>query len=144
MACALKWMTVKSIRLEINEWERKGASVWKLVPVICSRTGCAGAGDTGDKEVVALTDLTVRVPALLAEIQNNMLEKAKKFRADNTHRTDDYEEFKQIIEEKRGFVISGWCGHADCEAAVKEETKATIRNIPSFRKNTRPLPVLRQ
>jgi prolyl-tRNA synthetase len=124
---------------KFNEWEMK----W--VPLrleVGPRDLAAGQAvlarrDTGDKEVVALTDLTVRVPALLAEIQNNMLEKAKKFRADNTHRTDDYEEFKQIIEEKRGFVISGWCGHADCEAAVKEETKATIRNIPfSLEKET--------
>ena len=42
----------------------------------------------------------------------------------------DFEEFKSIMETRRGFVKSGWCGDAGCEARVKEETKATIRCIP--------------
>ncbi len=66
-----------------------------------------------------------------------MYEKAKKSRDDNTHRTDDYAEFKQIIEEKRGFILSRWCGDSACELAVKEETKATIRCIP-FNMETTP------
>ncbi|HZK25476.1 MAG TPA: proline--tRNA ligase [Oscillospiraceae bacterium] len=125
---------------KFNEWEMKGVP---LRLEVGPRDLAAGQAvlvrrDTGVKETLALADLTVRVPALLAEIQANMLEKAKKFRAENTHRTDDYAEFKQIIEEKRGFIISSWCGHSDCEAAVKEETKATIRNIPFYLQNETP------
>jgi prolyl-tRNA synthetase len=44
--------------------------------------------------------------------------------------TDSYAEFKEIMEGRPGFVISPWCESKDCEAAIKNETQATIRNIP--------------
>lgn len=53
---------------------------------------------------------------MLEEIQANMLEKARRFREENTAYTDDYPEFKKIIEEKRGFIVSRWCGGSDCGA----------------------------
>ena len=98
--------------------------------------------DTGEKETVSLETLNGRIPELLGQIQANMFEKAKKFREENTHRTDDYEEFKKIIEEKRGFVLSRWCGDSECEQTIKEETKATIRCIP-FNMETTPGKCLR-
>jgi len=124
---------------KFNEWEMKGVPLRIEVGPRDLEAGQAvlARRDTGEKEIVSLGDLMSRVPALLLEIQSNMYEKAKKFREENTHRTDDYTEFKQIIEEKRGFVLSRWCGDSACELAVKEETKATIRCIP-FNLETSP------
>lgn len=117
---------------KFNEWEMKGVPLRIEIGPRDLEAGQAviARRDTGEKETVALADLQVRAQSLLGEIQANMFEKAKKFRAENTYRTDDYEEFKKIIEEKRGFVISRWCGHTECELAIKEDTKATIRCIP--------------
>ncbi|HHX74761.1 MAG TPA: proline--tRNA ligase [Firmicutes bacterium] len=117
---------------KFNEWEMKGVPVRIELGPRDLEAGQAvlARRDTGEKEAVELDSLTTRVPELLAAIQANMYQKALAFREENTHRTDDYEEFKKIIDEKRGFVISGWCGQEACELAIKEETKATIRNLP--------------
>ena len=53
-----------------------------------------------------------------------------KFRDEHTSKTDSYDEFKSTMEGRPGFVISPWCGEAKCEADIKAETQATIRNIP--------------
>ena len=75
--------------------------------------------------------LAAAITALLEEIQQNLFDRAVKFRDEHTSRTDSYDEFKQIMEGRPGFVISPWCGTAQCEADIKAETQATIRNIPS-------------
>jgi prolyl-tRNA synthetase len=67
---------------------------------------------------------------LLGEIQENMLRQAIEFREANTRRAETYEELKEIIEEKRGFVLAPWDGTEETEAKIKEETKATIRLLP--------------
>ena len=64
------------------------------------------------------------------EIQKNIYQKALKFREENTYKADTYEEFKDLIENKIGFVYAHWDGTAETEAKIQEETKATIRNIP--------------
>lgn len=51
---------------------------------------------------------------------------------DNTNRVSTYDQFKEIMSTKRGFILAGWCADSACEAAVKAETKATIRVIPIF------------
>jgi prolyl-tRNA synthetase len=75
--------------------------------------------------------LADRIKSLLDEIQTSMLDRARQFREEHTSRTASYDEFKQIMEGRPGFVISPWCGSAQCEADIKAETQATIRNIPS-------------
>ncbi len=66
----------------------------------------------------------------MEDIQKNLYQKALKFREDNTHTTDDYDEFQKIIKGKGGFVMAHWDGTAETEERIKQETKATIRNIP--------------
>ena len=53
-----------------------------------------------------------------------------KFVADNTTRVTSWDEFRQVMAGRRGFIIAGWCGDAECEARIKQETKATVRVIP--------------
>jgi prolyl-tRNA synthetase len=96
------------------------------------------AGKEG-KEFVPRTALPGRLRALLAEIQENMLRQATEFRDENTRRAESYGEFKEIIEEKRGFVLAHWDGTGETEQKVKEETKATIRLLPFEREEGKDL-----
>ena len=86
--------------------------------------------DTGEKEFVPRKGLPERLRTLLVQIQENMFAQAEKFREENTRRAETYGEFKEIIEEKRGFVRAPWDGTEETEQKIKEETKATIRLLP--------------
>ena len=85
--------------------------------------------DTKAKTMVALEGVTEFVSDLLAQMQDDLFNKAKKFREDNSHNVDSYDEFKERIEEG-GFFHCHWDGTPETEARIKEETKATIRCIP--------------
>ena len=93
--------------------------------------------DTGAKETVPLASLEARVPALLDEIQAGLLAQARVFLAANIRDAENYDEFKDILETKRGFVRAAWCGDEACEARIKTETMATIRVIPLDDKEAR-------
>ena len=86
--------------------------------------------DTGEKEFVPRKGLPERLRTLLVQIQENMFVQAEKFRGENTRWAETYGEFKEIIEEKRGFVRAPWDGTEETEQKIKEETKATIRLLP--------------
>ena len=85
--------------------------------------------DTLTKESVSLDDIVDHIHALLGEIQENIYQRAFKFREQNTFRVDTWEEFKQQIE-RGGFILAHWDGTAETEEKIKDETKATIRCIP--------------
>jgi prolyl-tRNA synthetase len=84
--------------------------------------------DTKEKKVVALDEVEAIVGKLLKEIQENLFERAKKFREANTKKADTWEEFKREVEH--GFILAHWDGSPETEEKIKEETKATIRCIP--------------
>jgi prolyl-tRNA synthetase len=86
--------------------------------------------DTMAKESVSLDSLKAKIPQILSDIQDSMLAKARKFQAENTHEVDNYQDFKSVLESKRGFLKTFWCGNQDCEDKIKEETMATIRVVP--------------
>jgi prolyl-tRNA synthetase len=86
--------------------------------------------DTGEKEFVPRKGLPEQLRTLLVQIQENMFAQAEGFRGENTRRAETYGEFKEIIEEKRGFVRAPWDGTEETEQKIKEETKATIRLLP--------------
>lgn len=67
---------------------------------------------------------------LLEEIQISIFDRAQTFKQENTHTADSYDEFKDIIENKGGFVYAHWDGTAETEEKIKNQTKATIRCIP--------------
>jgi prolyl-tRNA synthetase len=85
--------------------------------------------DTLTKETVPLDGVEDRIAALLEEIQQNIYDRALKFREDNTFVIDTWDEFRAQIE-KGGFILAHWDGTAETEEAIKAETKATIRCIP--------------
>ncbi|MGM0497426.1 MAG: proline--tRNA ligase [Bacteroidota bacterium] len=86
--------------------------------------------DTMEKEVISQDKVVDHVENLMSDIQNTIYNKALKFREDNTFKTDDYEEFKDILNNKGGFVEAHWDGTSETEERIKEDTKATVRCIP--------------
>jgi prolyl-tRNA synthetase len=70
------------------------------------------------------------VQSLLEEIQQNLYNKALAFRDASITEVNSWDEFKQVISEKGGFVAAHWDGTGETEDKIKEETKATIRCIP--------------
>lgn len=86
--------------------------------------------DTKEKRVMSIDSVTTEIPVLLDSIQDNIYQKALKFRNDKTTQVDSYEDFKKVLDEKGGFISAHWDGTADTEEKIKNETKATIRCIP--------------
>ena len=86
--------------------------------------------DTLQKEAVPMEGIAEYVKNLLDEIQKNIFNKALKFREENTTKVDTYEEFKEVLENKGGFILAHWDGTPETEERIKNETKATIRCIP--------------
>jgi prolyl-tRNA synthetase len=86
--------------------------------------------DTREKMPTPMEGLAPAIITLLETIQQALFTRAKAFREEHTQRVDSYDEFKTVMEGRPGFVIAGWCGSAACEAEIKAETQATLRNIP--------------
>jgi len=117
---------------KFNEWELRGVPVrMEIGPRDAqSNSVVLVRRDNRVKEIVSVEALEARLPVLLEEIQQALRQRALEFREQHTYRTDNYEEFKQIIAEQRGFVRVKWAEDSAAELAVKEETKATLRVIP--------------
>ncbi|GAL79413.1 prolyl-tRNA synthetase [Algibacter lectus] len=86
--------------------------------------------DTLTKQVVALSDLTEIIEGLLKEMQDGLFKKALDFRDSHITEVNSFEEFKNILENKTGFISAHWDGTIETEDKIKEITKATIRCIP--------------
>lgn len=84
--------------------------------------------DTLTKESRSIDGIAEYIRNLLDEIQQNIYDKALKFRDENTYIADSWDEFKELID--KGFVLAHWDGSAETEEKIKAETKATIRCIP--------------
>ena len=86
--------------------------------------------DTLEKNVVEIDGIENYVENLLDEIQKNIFQKAFDFRASNTTKVDTWDEFKDVLKNKGGFILAHWDGTSETEDAIKSETKATIRCLP--------------
>ncbi|WP_405296066.1 proline--tRNA ligase [Algibacter sp. Ld11] len=86
--------------------------------------------DTLTKQVVALSNLTEIIEGLLKEMQDGLFKKALDFRDSHITEVNSFEEFKNILENKTGFISAHWDGTIETEDKIKEITKATIRCIP--------------
>ena len=86
--------------------------------------------DTLTKEIVSLEGLSDKISTTLSEIQESLYQKALDFRNDHITEVNSFEEFKEVLENKGGFISAHWDGSAETEQKIKELTKATIRCIP--------------
>jgi len=92
--------------------------------------------DTFEKQTISQDNVVDFVVDLLEEIQTNLFAKAVRFREEKTTKVTTFEEFKEVIENKGGFVLAHWDGTEATEEKIKELTKATIRCIPNEGDNT--------
>ena len=118
---------------KFNDWELRGVplrieigpkDVEKNSVAIARRDRPGRAGKT----FISQDQLAKQVREMLADIQSSLLAKATEFRDSNIHDPKDYGELKEVVQN--GWALSWWCGSADCEAKIKEETRATTRCIP--------------
>lgn len=87
--------------------------------------------DTREKKAYPLDTIGETINELLSTIQEDMLVAARNRREANSIRGDiTYDRFREIMDGEGAFVYAGWCGSAECEAKIKEQTKATIRVLP--------------
>jgi len=116
---------------KFNEYEVKGVPVRLTIGMRDIENGQVEVvrRDTLEKSFYPLENIVDNVVSLLDDIQENIYNKAKKFRDENTKEVSNYEEFKEVIENG-GFALAPWDGTTETELKIKEETKATIRVIP--------------
>ncbi len=114
------------------DWEMRGAPLrLEIGPKDIEKEQCVLVRrDTREKAFVPVTGLVAQATSLLDAIQTGLLERARKFVADNTTRVTSYAELKEAMAGRRGFIVAGWNGDPKVEARIKEETKATIRVMP--------------
>ncbi len=117
---------------KFTEYELKGIPVRLAIGPrdIKNNTVEVTRRDTLEKMVITQKNVIQHVEDLLVKIQQNIYQKAVRLQKNNTHKVDDYEEFKDIINHKGGFILAHWDGTPETELRIKEETKATIRCIP--------------
>jgi len=117
---------------KFSEWELRGVPLrLEIGPKDIEKSQVLLARrDTREKAGVPMDGLAEHIKGLLDTIQRNLFDRALAFRESRTQRVATWDEFKQVMEGRPGFVIAGWCGSAECEALIKAETQATIRNMP--------------
>ncbi len=124
--------TDKSPGWKFSEQEMRGIPVRiELGPKDIEANQCVVVRrDTREKIVVSLDEVAEKLAEILDTMQKEMFERAKAHRDSHTYEAKNYEEFKDTIANKPGFVKAMWCGDVECENKIKEETTATSRCIP--------------
>ena len=130
------------------EWEMRGVPVrMELGPRdLAANQAVLVRRDTGEKRSVNLDTIGEDLNTMLQSIQSDMLTAARERREQHSVRGPiSYSDFRALMEGEGAFVYAGWCGDPECEASIKEETKATIRVLPDeeFQSDERPATCLR-
>lgn len=114
------------------EYEMKGVPVRLAIGGRDLENGTAEIArrDTKEKQTVSREGIVSYIENLLQDIQQNIYNKALSFREENTREANSYEEFKELLDTKAGFISAHWDGTPETEKLIKDETKATIRCIP--------------
>ncbi len=117
---------------KFNEWELRGVPLRIEVGLKDAEKNqvVVYRRDTDEKKSYSLDDLEKVIPKLLEDIQKNLYEKSRRFLHEHIIEVKSYEEFKEVIEKRKGMAYAYWCGNDKCEESIKEETKATSRCIP--------------
>jgi len=118
---------------KFNQWEKEGVPLRiEMGPKdLESNEVIMVRRDTGEKNRVPQDSIADRIRETLQSIQQDLFDRAVTFREANTHRCDDYAELKQRLEEEGGFYYVHWNGERESEDRLQEETRATIRVLPT-------------
>ena len=114
------------------EWELKGVPLRIAIGPRDIENGTVELArrDTKEKSVTSIEGIDLHIKNLLNEIQSAIYERAKSFRDENIHTVNSWDEFKEVLDSKGGFISAHWDGTGETEEKIKELTKATIRCIP--------------
>ena len=117
---------------KFNEYELKGVPLRIAIGPKDLEKGTVELArrDTLQKQFVPLDEVSNLVPSLLTEIQEQLYNKALKYRDKHITRVDDFDTFKELLDSKTGFFACHWDGTSQTEDKIKDLTKATIRCIP--------------
>lgn len=117
---------------KFHEYELKGVPVRLAVGQrdLENNTYEVARRDTLTKESVSGETIVSHIEKLLKDIQENIYQRALTYRDNHITEVNSYEEFKEVLESKGGFLSAHWDGTPETEAKIKEETQATIRCIP--------------
>jgi prolyl-tRNA synthetase len=117
---------------KFSDWEMRGVPIRIEIGLkdVAKNQVIIVRRDTREKSPLNMDNLTPEIATLLKEMHNSLFKRASEFKKKNTYLVESYKEFKEILKNKGGFLVSYWCGDEQCEAKIKEETKATIRCIP--------------
>ena len=117
---------------KFNEYELKGVPVRIAIGPKDIENGTfeVARRDTLSKEIISSETVVDKVCSLMDTIQENLYDKALDYRESHTTSVSNYDEFKEVLEKKGGFISEHWDGTKETEDRVKNETKATIRCIP--------------
>ncbi|MBT7528093.1 MAG: proline--tRNA ligase [Flavobacteriaceae bacterium] len=86
--------------------------------------------DDFSKIIIPIDSIEEKIPLVLEDIQQSLFLRANKFRLENTTKVDSFDEFKEVLKNKGGFILAHWDGSAETENKIKQLTKATLRCIP--------------
>ncbi len=119
----------ESLGFKINKWEMKGVPIRLEIgqKEIDLRSVKLVRRDNNNSQIVNLEKLSAEIQNQLEDIQAGLLIRARKYLEENTHEVSSYTQFKEAMLKNRGFLIAYWCGSAECESDIKEQTKATTR-----------------
>lgn len=120
---------------KFNDWEMRGVPLrLEIGPkdieagtVVLARRDIPGREG---KQSISQDSIEFQIRQTLDAIQDNMFKKALTFREENTHSVGSYDDFKEVLESKGGFIRAHWAGSREDEERIKDETKATIRCLP--------------
>lgn len=117
---------------KFNNWELRGVPIRiEIGPRDIERKQVTVARrDTLERVELKEEELVNAVSELLKDVQDNLLNRARKFLEENIIAAKTYREFKKVLKENGGFIKSCWCSSADCEEKINDETGATIRLVP--------------
>ena len=86
--------------------------------------------DDFSKSIISIDSICLQIPKVLEDIQQSLFLRANNFRLENTTEVNSFEEFKEVLKNKGGFISAHWDGSSETENKIKQQTKATIRCIP--------------
>ena len=114
------------------EWEFKGVPVRVAVGKRDMANGVVEVArrDTKEKQTIQVENMVAHISTLLDDIQENLYSKADQFQKEATTSVETWDEFKDVLTNKGGFISAHWDGSSETELKIKEETQATIRCIP--------------
>lgn len=126
------WRETVTPGFKFNDWELKGAPIrLEIGPKdVAQKQVVVVRRDTGEKRIVPLIEIHAQLTQLIQTVQQDMFKRHSEFVTQHTHEITEYEDFKRLAEQTAGFLKAFHCGQVECEAAIKEETKATARVVP--------------